>query len=227
MEIRSGGARLKARDCHEMDSSAEKRRFGVLVLASVLISANSAVLVEQATAQPTMRSFMPKYSRLASDAAEFASKEEAEAFLAKTLPIATASNPKYRGDAGALTQWLTKELTFGPTKNPNGISVHMSEAVLNFRNGALVSTGSHEVQFQIEDVSVSVLKDSPDLTEAGEQGQGVIFHCATGKCVAHKWDGVESSSDWTDISIQDLALRDKILAAFMTLKRAAGGQSPT
>jgi hypothetical protein len=154
---------------------------------------------------------------------QFATKEEAETYLSKTLPLATAANPKYRGEAGALTQWLTKSASFGPSKNPHGILVQMSEEVLNFKNGARVSTGSHEVWFQIEDVTVSLLTDSKDLTEAGDQTQGVIFRCAAGKCVTHKWNGVESTSDWTDISMQDGATRDKILAAFQALKRAAGG----
>jgi hypothetical protein len=210
-----------------MDNSLQKARFGVPALAFLLICANSMIPGAEAMAQSKLGNLMPKISRPMSDTAEFASKEDAEAFLIKALPLVTASNPKYRGEAGALTQWLTKEVTFGPGKNPNGIIIHMSEAVLDFRNGVLASTGSHEVQFPIEDVSVSVLKDSPDLTETGEQGQGVIFHCASGKCVSHKWNGVESSADSTDISIQDLALRDKILAAFQALKRAAGGPSPT
>ena len=101
----------------------------------------------------------------------------------------------------------------------------MSEEVLDFRNGVRVSTGSHEVQFQIEDVTVSLLTDSKDLTESGEQGQGVFFRCVSGKCVTHKWNGVESQSDWTDISIQDLATRDKIFAAFQALKRFTGGKT--
>jgi hypothetical protein len=223
----SGGARLKARGFHEMANSSEKARFGAHVILSLLTASSLAFSVAQAGAQPKLRNLMSNDSRLAADSAEFASKEDAEAFLAKTLPLATAANPKYRGEAGALTQWLTKEVTFGPGKTPSGISIRMSEAVLDFRNGALASTGSHEVQFQIEDVSVSVLKDSPDLTEAGEQGQGVIFHCASANCVSHKWNGAPSSADSTDISIQDLAMRDKILAAFQALKRAAGGPSPT
>jgi hypothetical protein len=223
----SGGARLKARGFHEMDNFIKKAGFGVHIVVSLVISASAAFSIGLAGAQTKLGNFMSKDPLLAADTAEFASKEDAEAFLAKTLPIATAANPKYRGEAGALTQWLTKEVTFGPGKSPNGIAIRMSEAVLDFRNGALASTGSHEVQFQIEDVSVSLLTDSPDLTEAGEQGQGVIFHCNSGKCVSHKWNGADSTADSTDISIQDLAMRDKILAAFQALKRAAGGPSPT
>jgi hypothetical protein len=230
VEIVSQRGRLKAYGFHEMDNSLKTARLDALVAAGLgcfLLLASAVFPVEQALARPKMANFMPKDLQLAADSAEFASKEEAEAFLAKALPMATAGNPKYRGEAGALTQWLTKELAFSPSKNPNGIAVHMSEEVLDFRNGVRISTGSHEVQFQIEDVAISELKDSTDLTEAGEQGQGLIFRCASGKCVAHKWNGVDSASDWTDLSIQDATLRAKILAAFQALKRAAGGPSPT
>lgn len=165
---------------------------------------------------------MPKETQLASDSVSFSSRKDAEAFLSHSLPLATAGNPKYRGDGGALTQWLTKSVVFGA--NPNGISVQMSEEVLEFRNGARSATGTHHAQFQIEDVEIAELKDSPDLTEDGEKTRGIIFRCVSGKCIAAKWNGVESPADWTDISIQDETLRAKILAAFQTLKRAVGGR---
>jgi hypothetical protein len=208
-----------------MDNSVKTARFGAFVFGAV-----GLLLVEIATASPmtlyprqhivdhALKEILPVADNLQS-----ASKEEAEAFLAKAIPLATIANPKYRGENGALTQWLTKDVTFAPGTNPNGVLVRMSEEVLNFKNGVRISTGTHEVQFQIEDVAISLLTDSPDLTESGEQGQGVIFKCASGKCVMHKWDGVGSSADATDISIQDLATRDKILAAFLALKHATGG----
>jgi hypothetical protein len=217
---------LKTRGFHEMDNLFKAARLGALVFIALggcfmdLGKASSlfADLSRQERVKPLLKDVL-----LVADTTQFATKEEAEAFLSKELPRATAANPKYRGEDGALTQWLSKELTFLPSKNPNGLLVRMSEEVLNFKNGVRVSTGSHEVQFQIEDVAVSLLTDSKDFTEGGEQGQGVIFKCISGKCVTHKWDGVESTSDWTDISIQDLAVRDKIFAAFMTLKRATTG----
>jgi hypothetical protein len=230
LQIVSQRGRLKAYGFHEMDNSLKTALLDALVvacLASVLLFASAVSPVEQAFARPKLGNFMPKDLQSAAGDAGFASKEDAEAYLARALPNATANNPKYRGEAGALTQWVTKELTFTPSKNPNGVLVHMSEEVLEFRNGVRTSTGSHEVQFQIEDVAISELKDSTDLTEAGEQGQGIIFRCASGKCVAHKWNGVDSSADWTDLSIQEPTLRAKILSAFQALKRAVGGPSPT
>lgn len=224
-EIVATSPRLKAGGFHEMDNSYKTARlcalisvaFGGLLIGLGEASSFPARYFQQERA-PLLKKVLP-----VADDASFATKEEAEAFLSKELPLATAANPKYRGEDGALTQWLTKELTFTPSKNPNGVLVHMSEAILNFKKDVRIATGSHEVQFQIEDVAVSLLTDSQDVTEAGEQAQGVIFKCVSGKCVTHKWDGVESMSDWTDISIQDPATREKILAAFQALKRAAGG----
>jgi hypothetical protein len=212
---------LKARGFHEMDNSHKTARLCALVSVALLIGVGEA---SPAPMQFSQRVVTPSRDVLSVvDDAQFATKEEAEAFLSKELPLATAANPKYRGEDGALTQWLTKESTFSPSKNPTGVLVRMSEGVLNFKNGAQISAGSHDVQFQIEDVAVSLLTSSQDLTETGEQAQGVIFKCISGKCVTHKWDGVESMSDWTDISIQDPDTREKILAAFLALKRAAGG----
>jgi hypothetical protein len=213
---------LKPRGFHEMDNSYKTALFCASAFVVLLIGVGEASplpggLSRQEQALP-IKDVLP-----VADDAPLSTKEDAEAFLSKELPLATAANPKYRGEDGALTQWLTKEITFSSSKNPNGVLVRMSESVLNFKNGAQISAGSHEVQFQIEDVAVSLLTDSQDFTETGEQAQGVIFKCVSGKCVAHKWDGVGSMSDWTDISIQDQETREKILAAFQALKRAAGG----
>ena len=156
---------------------------------------------------------------------EFATKDEAEAFLIGALPKATASNPKYRAADGGLTQWLTREVIFGPGASPSGVGVEMKEDVLQFRGGRQTSKGAHEVRFLIEDVQISELADGADVTESGEKALGIIFRCNSGKCIEAKWDGVPSPSDWSDISIQDPALRAKILAAFQALKRFAGNRA--
>ncbi len=156
---------------------------------------------------------------------DFATKEEAEAFLAKALPEATAANPKYRAADGGLTQWLTRAVVFGPGASPSGVAVEMKEDVLQFRDGRQTSKGTHEVRFLLEDVQVSELAGSADLTENGEKALGIIFRCNSGKCIEAKWDGVPSPSDWSDISIQDPAMRAKILAAFKALKRIAGNRA--
>jgi hypothetical protein len=44
---------------------------------------------------------IPLDRRLAIQLVDFSTKEEVEAFLVKTLPPATAGNPKYRGADGA------------------------------------------------------------------------------------------------------------------------------
>lgn len=156
---------------------------------------------------------------------QFASKEEAEAFLITALPQATAANPKYRGTDGALTQWLTKTVAFGSGDTPTGVSMEMTEGILEFRNGAQSATGSHEVRLLIEDVQISELTDSTDVTENGDKAFGILFRCNSGKCIAAKWNGVATPSDTADISIQDAALRAKILSAFQTLKRIAGNRA--
>jgi hypothetical protein len=174
-------------------------------------------------ANPT--TLAPRSVEMASEKINFSSREEAEAYLTKALPLATAANPKYRSANGVLTQWLTRSIAFAPSRNPNGISVAMSEDILDFRNGVEIRKGAHETQFLIEDVRVSELKDSKDLTENGEKAEGIIFNCASGKCVSATWNGTPSSSEWTDISLQNAETREKILVAFQALKRFASGKT--
>jgi hypothetical protein len=190
-------------------------------LGCLALGAGSAFPANPLNLQSKLWILILKDRRLVADNGEFASKEEAQAFLTKALPLATADNPKYRSGEGALTQWLTREIAFGPGKTAKGVSVAMKEDILEFRNGAQSATGTHEVQFAIEDVQISELTDSKDLTENGDKAVGVIFRCISGKCIAGKWSGAPTPADWSDISIQDSSLRAKILAAFQMLKRAA------
>ena len=168
---------------------------------------------------------MPKGVQPAAEAVEFASKEDAQNYLIKALPAATAGNPKYRVNDGALTQWLTKRISFGPGASATGMSVEMHEETLEFRDGRQTAAGTHEVRFLIEDVQVTELTDGADLTETGDKALGVIFRCNSGKCIEAKWNGAPAPSDWSDISIQDNDLRMKILAAFQALKRMAGDRA--
>jgi hypothetical protein len=190
-----------------------------------IICGGVVVCIAAPAAKPLAENFMPAPIRLAADDFEFASKEDAEAYLAKTIPLATAGNPKYRGSEGALTQWLTKTVEFGPSSKPNGISVATSETYLEFRNGAQTATGAHDVKFAIEDVQISERTDDPTLTENGEKALGVIFNCQSGKCIATIWNGAPSKVDWSDISVQDASLRANILKAFQVLKKATGARS--
>jgi hypothetical protein len=196
------------------------KAFLLAALGCLALGAGPAFPANPLNLQPKLWILNLKDWRLAANG-EFASKEEAQAFLAKALPLATAGNPKYRSGDGALTRWLTREIAFGPGKTAKGVSVAMKEDILEFRNGAQSAAGTHEVQFAIEDVQITELTDRKDLTENGDKAVGVIFRCISGKCIAGKWSGVPTPADWSDISIQDSSLRAKILAAFQMLKSAA------
>jgi hypothetical protein len=203
-----------------MSFSLHKRH---LLFCTFLATLGAGLLGDSATGRP-VRLIAGKSVEMGSETITFRSRDEAEAYLAKALPLATAANPKYRSQGGVLTQWLTKSIAFAPSRNPNGLSVAMSEEILDFRNGVQVRKGAHEAQFLIEDVRVSELTDSKDLTETGERARGIIFNCLHGKCISATWDGAPSPSDWTDISIQDPQTRANILSAFQALKRAASGE---
>ena len=153
---------------------------------------------------------MPAPIRPAAGDSKFASKEDVDAYLTKTIPLATAANPKYRGsEPPVLTQWLTKTVEFGPSSKPNGISVATSETDLEFRSGAQTATATPDVKFAIEDVRISERTDDPTLTENGEKTLGVIFNCQSEKSIATIWNGAPSKVDWSDISVQDPTLRAK------------------
>jgi len=190
---------------------------------TVLICAAAAPSFAGVRAFPEFENIMSEHPQLIANDGEFASAEDAEAYLIETLPLAAAGNPKYRGEKeGTLTQWLTKTVKFRPSATPHGILITMDEEAVEFRDGVKTGVVTHDVEFAIEDVRVSELSDSAYLTESGEKALGIIFHCNSGKCIAARWNGAPSSADKTDISIQDPALRAKILKAFEALKRAAG-----
>jgi hypothetical protein len=150
----------------------------------------------------------------------FASKTAAEELLTRTLPAATAGNPKYRAadKSDVTTQWLTKKISFRGS-GTGGVAVSMSEEIVEFKNGVRGSVGSHEAEFSLEDIRISERKDSTDIAENGERARGIIFNCIVGNCIKAKWGGNPSTSAWTDIYLQDDALRANILAAFEALKQ--------
>jgi hypothetical protein len=172
---------------------------------------------EQAHALPGWKVSTPKNVQAAAESA-FSSKKEAEEFLARTLPIATAANPKYRSANGNQMAWITRTVTFGPSNSASGTFVSMSEEVLEFHNGARISTGSHQVAFAIEDVKISERTDSGDLTEAGDVALAVMFTCNSGKCIQAYYGGKPSTTDWADISLQDETIRNNIRKAFETIQ---------
>ena len=191
----------------------------LVISCSLAVCAAATLSGEQAKAQKAFEIPMPRNVQFVAEEAVFASKREAEEFLAQYLPIATAANPKYRSqEPGATTAWITKSVKFGPGKSAGGRLVSMSEETLGFRNGAHVTTGSHEVAFEIDDVKVTEHRDPGTLTENGDISLGIIFKCNSGKCIQSAYDGKQSLTDWGDISIQDAALRSKILKAFQALQ---------
>ena len=153
----------------------------------------------------------------AAASAPFRSSREAGAYLARALPAATETNPKYRSPGSdALRRWRT--LSAGFHDGEDGVIVSTREAFEDYRNGALSGGGTHEAAFAIDDVRVSD-ETADDLTESGEKAQGILFTCLRAPCISAVWDGEKSMADKTDIYIQDAAERAHILAAFQALRR--------
>jgi hypothetical protein len=191
---------------------------------SLLLCVGAVIPIGQGNAQPGFEISMSKNLQSATDVSAYASMEDAQEYLVRTLPIATANNPNYRSSAdGVEMAWITQSIKFAPGRNGSGMLVSMSEAIFEFRNGVRAAAGSHQVEFSIEDVKISERRDGADLTASGEIALGVIFNCNSGKCIRSTYNGEASAVDWTDISIQDDALRGQILKAFETIQQAAGG----
>jgi hypothetical protein len=100
----------------------------------------------------------------------------------------------------------------------------MDEEFTQFRAG-VPTVGAHTAAFSLAAVEISPFSEAGDVTPGGEASIGVLFACAAPKCVEAAWNGQASVADKTDIYIQDLALRDKIIAAFAFLKGV--GKTPT
>jgi len=190
---------------------------------AIVLALAAVAAAERANARPGFEITVADGAQPVADDSTFASRQSAEEFLTHALPIATAANPRYRTDKPGVTMaWITKSIKFGPGKTPNGRLASMSEEVLEFHNGVRSATGSHDAEFLIADVKISERNDSADLTENGDPAVGIIFSCNEGKCIRSNYDGAPSFAEWTDISIQDSALRAKILGAFLTIKQAEG-----
>ena len=154
------------------------------------------------------------------------SRKDAEDFLARTLPLATAGNPRYYSKADKVeTRWLTKSIAFSDGAPGQGIQVSTDEEYTEVRAG-VPTPGTHQAVFSLGDVSISMETSDTDFTKAGEPALGIIFECTAPKCIQAKWSGQASSSDSTDIYLQDATLRARILAAFEFLKSGAL-KSPT
>ena len=166
------------------------------------------------------------YQKSAANDEAFPSRTDAEDFLARTLPLATAGNPRYYSKADKVeTRWLTKSIAFSDGAPGQGIQVSTDEEYTEVRAG-VPTPGTHQAVFSLGDVSISMETSDTDFTEAGEPALGIIFECTAPKCIQAKWSGQASSSTSTDIYLQDATLRARILAAFEFLKSGAP-KSPT
>jgi hypothetical protein len=156
--------------------------------------------------------------KMAADATVFSSRKDAEDFLARTLPLATAVNPEYYSKTDkAETRWLTKSIEFQDGPPGHGILISTDEEFTEVRAG-VATPGTHQAIFSLGDVNISMESSDTDATAAGEPALGIIFNCAAPKCIQAKWSGQASSADWTDIYLQDATVRGRILAAFEFLK---------
>jgi hypothetical protein len=154
----------------------------------------------------------------------FASKAEAEAFLSRAVPAATAANPKYRSANGDVeTRWLTKTISFRQSES-GGTIVSTDEEIEDYRNRSQTSKGSHQAAFAIDDVEISLETSAQDTTDAGEKARGVIFRCVGAPCIKAVWNGKPSTSSSTDIYLNDPSERERIFQAFRALQTKVDSQ---
>ena len=152
-------------------------------------------------------------------APSFASEADAAAFLSEALPAATAANPKYRTPGADYDRrWLIKTVEF--SRGERGAIVTMDEAFEDYRGGALVSSGTHQAAFSVNDVTITP-ETAEDVADTGAKAQGVLFACVGEPCIQAVWDGQKSVSARTDVYVEDAQRRDHILAAFLALQGKA------
>jgi hypothetical protein len=159
------------------------------------------------------------------DETTFSSRNDAEAFLARALPLATAANPKYHSKTDkAETRWLMKSVQFSDSSPGLGVQVSTDEEFTEVRTG-VATAGTHQAVFSLGDVNISIETSDTDFTAAGEPALGILFKCTAPKCIQAKWSGAASLADGTDIYLQDTTFRGRILAAFEFLQ-AGGPKTP-
>jgi len=190
------------------------RRFAGSLWAAFLIGAAWSISSSRAT---------PGEINMADNAAKpaaagsFASKSEAEAFLARVLPAATAANPKYRSPGSDIeTRWLTKKISFRDREG-GGVVVLTAESVEDYRAGALSAQRTHTATFAVDDVAISE-ETADDLAENGEKARGVLFTCVGAPCIEAVWGGERSTSASTDVYLQDETQRRQMVDAFRALQ---------
>ena len=146
----------------------------------------------------------------------FLTREAAQDFLAKTLPVATAANPRYRTGEGMLTAWVTGSAAFR-TEGPKLIVV-MKERIVESRNGKAQPEIAHDVEFSLDDVDITELSGTGELTEDDKPAVGVLFRCRAGACIRSAYGAKAGHAEQTDISLQDDVARSGVLSAFRMLQ---------
>ncbi len=190
---------------------------GLAALLSVTLGIGSAAAISPALASPPQTKTADNVVKSA-PADPFASASQAEIFLRRALPAATAANPKYRSPGSGLERrWLTKQIAFH-RGDKGGVIVSTRETFADYRAGALTSEGTHEATFAIDDVKISE-EVTDDVAESGGKARGVLFRCVGAPCIQAVWSGAKSVSASTDIYVQDAARRNQVLAAFRALRR--------
>jgi hypothetical protein len=150
-------------------------------------------------------------------AGEFATRAQAQDYLATALPRATAQNPKYTADNdGVVSRWLTDSVHFA-TGAAGAVHVTMRENYTQTSAGKTIP-GRHEAAFSLADVEIADFAATHDRTPEGSPALGLLFTCVNPGCIAAVWTGEPSRADKTDIYIQDKATRARILAAFRRLQ---------
>ena len=97
-------------------------------------------------------------------AAEFVTRAQAVAYIVATLPKAIAANPKYLTKAdGALTQWMTDEVTF----TADGGVVTMREHFVQTKGDKTVKA-PHVATVALSDVKIGLYLEPGDVTPSGD-----------------------------------------------------------
>jgi hypothetical protein len=158
----------------------------------------------------------------AADGPPFASRADAEAYIARVLPQATAANPKYKEPNSDIeTRWLTKSVAFR-SDHAGGVIVVMHEDILKYRGDKIVGRGTHGVEIPLEQTGVGLISDAWVPVDKIEAAAGILFRCAKEPCLRSTHDGKPSIDAQTDITISDKDALAKLYAAFRALLRAPG-----
>jgi hypothetical protein len=150
-------------------------------------------------------------------AQDFATRQQAMDYISTALAAAVAANPSYlTKSSGARTRWFTDKVSF-ETDADGAVVVTMHEHFVATKDGKSVEA-KHEARFSSADVHIDPYLEVGDVTPAGAAAVGIAIACKTRGCIAAVWGEVASKSDSTDFYVQDVATRDRLLAAFRRLQ---------